>query len=169
MNAAKAVWQEREIPRDQKPTTFRQAYYITKTCLALAGKLGKPINQLTLAEFQSINQYIGPDVYDVFDLDKAMARRNIVGAPGTWQVALQLKRWKRPAGRSRGSFSWHVGVTFQFYLRTTGIRAYRVNDFQPGRFVWPDIFIYRHPSAVNHGATGGDEFPTNVEVFDAVI
>jgi len=90
-----AVWKIRDISRDTPPTSFRVAYYVTKKCLELAEKLGKPINKLTLAEFQSVNKYIGPDVYDVFDLKKAMERRNIVGAPGTKQVKKQLARWHK--------------------------------------------------------------------------
>ena len=35
----------------------------------------------TLEEFRSINKYFNEDVYDVFDLHKAMIRRDIVGAP----------------------------------------------------------------------------------------
>jgi argininosuccinate lyase len=95
MSEVMAIWKVRDISRDTPPTSFRVAYYVTKKCLELAEKLGKSIDKLTLEEFQSVNKYIGPDVYDVFDLNKAMERRNIVGAPGTKQVKKQLQRWKR--------------------------------------------------------------------------
>ena len=60
--------------------------------VALAEKAGKPLNQLTLAELQSVDQAFGRDALGVFDLQRAMAKRNLTGAPGTKEVAKQLAR-----------------------------------------------------------------------------
>jgi argininosuccinate lyase len=35
------------------------------------------------------------DALETFDLNAAMKRRELVGAPGTKQVAEQLKRWRK--------------------------------------------------------------------------
>ena len=50
---------------------------------------------LTLAELQSVDKTFGRDALAVFDLKRAMARRNLTGAPGTKEVAKQLARWKK--------------------------------------------------------------------------
>jgi argininosuccinate lyase len=76
-----------------KSMAFRQAHHIVGKVVALAEKTGKPLNQLTLAELQSVNKTFGRDVFGVFDLKRAMTKRNLTGAPGTKEVAKQLARW----------------------------------------------------------------------------
>jgi argininosuccinate lyase len=44
---------------------------------------------------QSVDKVFGRDARSVFDLEKAMAKRNIIGAPGTKEVAKQLDRWRK--------------------------------------------------------------------------
>ena len=63
------------------------------------GKAGKPLNQLTLAELQSVDKTFGRDALGVFDLKQAMARRKLTGAPGTKEVRKQLARWKKLTSR----------------------------------------------------------------------
>ena len=74
---------------------FRQAHHVVGAVVALAEKNGKPLNRLTLAELQSVDKTFGRDALGVFDLRRAMARRNITGAPGTMEVAKQLARWRK--------------------------------------------------------------------------
>jgi argininosuccinate lyase len=62
--------------------------------VALAEELDKPLNLLTLAELKSVDKQFGRDALAVFDLQRAMAKRNMVGAPGTKEVAKQLARWR---------------------------------------------------------------------------
>ncbi|MBI5385849.1 MAG: argininosuccinate lyase [Verrucomicrobia bacterium] len=79
----------------RKGVPFRQAHHVVGAVVALADKLGKPLDRLTLEEFQSVDQRFGTDIHAVFDLDQAMARRNLVGAPGTKEVCAQMARWGR--------------------------------------------------------------------------
>jgi argininosuccinate lyase len=74
---------------------FRQAHHVVGKVVALAEKTGKPLNQLTLAQLQSVNKKFGRDALNVFDLKRAMAKRNLTGAPGTKEVAKQLVRWRK--------------------------------------------------------------------------
>jgi argininosuccinate lyase len=74
---------------------FRQAHHAVGALVALAERLAKPLNQLTLAEMQSVEKKFGADVLETFDLKQAMARRRLTGAPGTQEVGKQLARWKR--------------------------------------------------------------------------
>jgi argininosuccinate lyase len=93
----------------KKGMPFRQAHHVVGTVVALAektgspgrsgAKAGKPLNQLTLAELQSImpatgTKIFGRDALGVFNLKTAMAKRNLTGAPGPKEVAKQLARWR---------------------------------------------------------------------------
>ncbi|HXR48196.1 MAG TPA: argininosuccinate lyase [Candidatus Limnocylindrales bacterium] len=83
----------------RKGMPFRQAHHVVGAVVALAEKLGKPLNRLTLAELQSVDpvtgtKFFGRDALAVFDLKRAMAKRHLTGAPGTKEVAKQLTRWR---------------------------------------------------------------------------
>ena len=78
----------------QKGMAFRQAHHVVGAVVGLAEKAGKKLNELTLAELQAVDKTFGKDALGVFDLERAMAKRNIVGAPGTKEVAGQLARWR---------------------------------------------------------------------------
>ena len=74
---------------------FRQAHHAVGALVALAERLGKPLDELTLAELQSVEQKFAVEALRVFDLRQAMARRQLTGAPGTREVGKQLARWKK--------------------------------------------------------------------------
>jgi argininosuccinate lyase len=78
----------------RKGVPFRQAHHLVGAVVALAEKAGKALNRLTLAELQSVDQAFGREALAVFDLRRAMASRNLTGAPGTKEVAKQLARWR---------------------------------------------------------------------------
>jgi argininosuccinate lyase len=83
----------------KKGMPFRQAHHVVGAVVALTEKSGKPLNQLTLAELQSVDpvtgtKFFGRDALGVFNLQRAMAKRNMTGAPGTKKVAKQLVRWR---------------------------------------------------------------------------
>ena len=82
----------------KKGMPFRQAHHTVGTVVALAEKACKPLNRLTLAELRSADRNFGADALKVFDLKRAMARRNILGAPGTKTVRKQLARWRKILG-----------------------------------------------------------------------
>lgn len=74
---------------------FRQAHHAVGLAVAAAEQAGKPLNQLTLAELQAIQCRFEADALELFDLNRAMDRREITGAPGRKQVAKQLARWRK--------------------------------------------------------------------------
>jgi argininosuccinate lyase len=78
----------------RKGMAFRPAHHVVGAVVALAEKTGKPLNQLTLAELQTVDKTFSRDALGVFNLQSAMAKRNITGAPGTKEVAKQLARWR---------------------------------------------------------------------------
>lgn len=79
----------------QKGRPFRQAHHAVGAVVARAEQTGTPLNQLTLADLQSVDPAFGRDALAVFDLSRAMTRRNLPGAPGTKEVAKQLARWRK--------------------------------------------------------------------------
>lgn len=78
-----------------KGVAFRQAHHAVGALVALAEGLNKPLNQLSLAEFQSVDQRFEADALGLFKLKSAMARRKGIGTPGTAEVRRQLARWNR--------------------------------------------------------------------------
>ena len=79
----------------RKGLPFRQAHHIVGVAVARAEALSKPLNRLTLEELRSVDKHFAHDALKVFDLDRAMAQRNVRGAPGTNQVRRQLARWRK--------------------------------------------------------------------------
>lgn len=82
----------------RKNVPFRRAHHAVGSLVALAEKQGLPLDQLTLEHFQSVEKKFGADVLQVFDLRKALNRRNLTGAPGTREIKKQLARWKKLLG-----------------------------------------------------------------------
>jgi argininosuccinate lyase len=82
----------------RKGMPFREAHHVVGAVVALAEKSGKALNELTFAQLQSVNKQFGRDAMGIFNLKRAMERRNLIGAPGTKEVARQLERWRKMLG-----------------------------------------------------------------------
>jgi argininosuccinate lyase len=83
----------------QKGMPFRHAHHSVGRIVAHAEQSGKSLDQLSLDEMQLIEPHLGPDATDIFKLDRAMAKREMPGAPGTIQVKGQLRRWQKKLSR----------------------------------------------------------------------
>jgi argininosuccinate lyase len=82
----------------RKGMPFREAHHAVGSVVALAERLGKRLNELSVAELQSVEPRFSRDALGLFDLRRAMARRSVIGSPGTAQVRKQLARWKKLLG-----------------------------------------------------------------------
>jgi argininosuccinate lyase len=71
---------------------FRQAHTLAGQAIQLAGKIGKNVDTLTLEEYHSLSPVFGPDVYDVFNPQKSIARRSAIGGTAPEAVATQLQQ-----------------------------------------------------------------------------
>ena len=71
---------------------FRQAHALTGQAVRLASECGKPLDELTLSEFQSISPAFGEDVYGVFDPMQSVSRRCAVGGTAPEAVKVQLEQ-----------------------------------------------------------------------------
>jgi argininosuccinate lyase len=79
----------------RKGMPFRQAHHVVGAAVGVAEQLGRPLNRLTLKQLRKIDPLFDADALWVFDLNKALTRRNMVGAPAPQQVARQLARWRK--------------------------------------------------------------------------
>jgi len=79
----------------RKNMPFRQAHHVVGAVVALGEKTGKKLNELTLADLQSVDATFGRDALEVFNLQTALSKRNIIGAPGPKEVRRQLDRWRK--------------------------------------------------------------------------
>lgn len=86
----------------RKGMPFRQAHHAVGAVVGFAEQAGKALDQVSVAEFQQISPQFGGDVLAIFQLDRAMQRRGIIGAPGTREVARQLARWQARLGSRAG-------------------------------------------------------------------
>jgi argininosuccinate lyase len=95
---------------------FRRAHHAVGSLVALAEQSGKPLNELSLQEFQSIEPGFGADTLRLFDLKGALNRRELMGAPGTVQVRRQLKRWKRILAEQNAPYDDQASGTSKRYF-----------------------------------------------------
>jgi argininosuccinate lyase len=79
----------------RKGMAFRQAHHVVGAVVGVAEKAGKTLAQLSLAELQAIDPLFGEDAPAVFNLQKALAQRDLIGAPGPKQVRKQIARWHK--------------------------------------------------------------------------
>jgi len=85
----------------EKGLPFRQAHQVVGRAVQLAAQQGKPLNHLTLAQFQSIHPAFDEAVYAVFDPLNSVSRRKAYGGSAPEAVILQLEEAKEKIGANR--------------------------------------------------------------------
>lgn len=78
---------------------FRQAHHTVGRVVAWAEQHQKRLSELSLEDLQSVDPSFQRAALGVFDLNRALAQRNILGAPGTREVQRQLRRWQKTLAR----------------------------------------------------------------------
>lgn len=73
---------------------FRKAHHVVGELVALSEKLGVALNQLPYDQVAKIHPQLGADWNQVFDLQRALSRREKPGMPGRKQVARQIAIWR---------------------------------------------------------------------------
>ncbi|HTL56592.1 MAG TPA: argininosuccinate lyase [Candidatus Limnocylindrales bacterium] len=82
----------------QKGIPFRHAHHSVGSLVALAERSRVPLNELTLEQLQSVDKKFQGDALQLFNVKKALHRRNLIGAPGNNEIRKQLARWKKLLG-----------------------------------------------------------------------
>ncbi len=78
-----------------KGVAFRDAHHAVGAVVRLAEKNNVEINQLSIEDVRTVHVAFGQDWIEVFDLQRALAKREGTGMPGPKQVARQFARWKK--------------------------------------------------------------------------
>ncbi len=78
----------------EKGLPFRQAHTLAGQAVQLAAQKGKNLAALSLAEFQSLDPHFDKDVVLVFDPQRSVARRNVLGGTASEAVQKQLQTAK---------------------------------------------------------------------------
>ena len=87
----------------RKGLPFRQAHHVVGSLVRLAEQTTNKLDELTLEEMRTVSPEFDADALKLFDLEKAMQRRHLPGAPGTAQVRKQLERWRKQLQAKRGA------------------------------------------------------------------
>ena len=74
---------------------FRDAHHAVGAVVRLAEKNNVELNQLSAEDVKSVHAAFAPDWIDVFDLQRALAKREGTGMPGPKQIARQFARWRK--------------------------------------------------------------------------
>ncbi|MEO7317795.1 MAG: argininosuccinate lyase [Chthoniobacteraceae bacterium] len=73
---------------------FRHAHEVIGRAVALAAERRCPLPQLSLADYQALSPAFDANLFDCFDLKRAMSARTAIGAPSPENIAAQLARWR---------------------------------------------------------------------------
>ena len=78
-----------------KGVPFRQAHEIVGQLTAFSIQESTGFPDIKLEDYQNFCDVFAEDVFDLFDVKKALEARKAVGAPSPENVANQVARWKR--------------------------------------------------------------------------
>ena len=79
----------------QRGIPFRHAHEIVGRAVALAGTRGCTLPELTLDDYRGLSPAFEANLFEVFDLQRAMAARMATGAPSPANVTAQIARWRK--------------------------------------------------------------------------
>jgi argininosuccinate lyase len=78
-----------------KGVPFRDAHHAVGAVVRLAEKNHVELNQLATEDVQKVHEAFAADWIEVFDLKRAIAKREGTGMPGPKQIAKQFARWRK--------------------------------------------------------------------------
>jgi argininosuccinate lyase len=85
----------------RKGVPFRETHHISGQCVAMAEKKGKPMDQLTVQDFQGIDKRFGDDVKNVFDYQRSVEQRTAAGGTSKKAVLEQIELMKQALAEVR--------------------------------------------------------------------
>lgn len=75
----------------KKGMPFRDAYTVVGHLVALCGKQGKTLEELSLKELKTVSPLFGDDVYDALNLETCMGQRSSYGGPAVAETSRQIE------------------------------------------------------------------------------
>jgi len=80
---------------------FRQAHTTVGAVVRGCVKEGRTLRDLTAAEWQSVSRLFENDVLELFDIDRALRRRELPGGPGPRSTGRQIREGRRRVSGTR--------------------------------------------------------------------
>lgn len=69
---------------------FRETHHVSGRAVALAESRKCQLNELTLQDFQGLNENFSDDIHDVFDFEASVERRSAIGGPSRKMIQRQI-------------------------------------------------------------------------------
>ena len=79
----------------EQGVAFREAHHLVGAVVALSETLDRPLDKLKISELKKIDKRFTRQALEVFNTERAMERRQMVGSPGIKEVKRQLTFWKK--------------------------------------------------------------------------
>jgi argininosuccinate lyase len=89
-----ADWLVRELK-----LPFREAHHVSGRIVARAAEQGRPLEKLTLADFQAVEPKITKAVFDVLGAEKSVRSRTSFGGTAPANVRREARRWLKKLGK----------------------------------------------------------------------
>ena len=81
-----------------KGVPFREAHSVVGQVVLYAIEQKKPLEELSVAEFQKFNAVISDDVYPILSLQSILAKRNVLGGVSLEQTRAEIEALKKHLG-----------------------------------------------------------------------
>ena len=78
-----------------KGVPFREAHSVVGQVVLYAIEQKKPLEELSVAEFQRFNAVIGDDVYPILSFESILAKRNVLGGVAVEQTKAEIEALKQ--------------------------------------------------------------------------
>lgn len=69
---------------------FRETHHISGRAVALAESRKCQLNELTLQDYQNLNEKFTEDIHQVFDFEASVERRAAIGGPSRKMIQRQI-------------------------------------------------------------------------------
>jgi argininosuccinate lyase len=79
----------------EQDVPFREAHHLVGAVVGLSETLKRPLNTLKVSDLKKIDKRFNRDCLKVFDVQRAMERRQTAGSPGVKAVRRELADWKK--------------------------------------------------------------------------
>jgi argininosuccinate lyase len=79
----------------EQGVAFREAHHLVGAVVALSENLDRPLDKLKISELKKIDKRFTRQALEVFNTERAMERRKMIGSPGIKEVKRQLTFWKK--------------------------------------------------------------------------
>ncbi len=74
---------------------FREAHHISGRAVALAERRGVRLSELSIEDWRSLSPYFDADILDVFDFERSISSRDVIGGTSLRSIRAQIRQARR--------------------------------------------------------------------------